>query len=214
MKKLIMFLAGLILLALTGVAVYFAGGIFDAGQKQAVRTYFFQPNNLSSMRPGVPQTPEYMGESQFLNLLVRKYITEYFYAAPDAENIARRTSPNGALAQMSSSAVFEEWSNNEAEQIQKLAENKSMRMARVIDDVFQPNGSKYWVVNYELQTWEKPNDFNVVPTITRGTMYLDITYEPGIREGADVDAIHEYIKEGGDISSVFKFRVNQIIQGQ
>lgn len=214
MRKLIMFLTGLVLLALTGVAVYFAGGIFDAGQKQTVRTYFFQPNNLSSMRPGVPQTADYMGESQFLNLLVQKYITEYFYASPDPENIARRTKPNSMLVKMSSPAVFEEWSNNEAEQIQKLAESKSMRVAHVIDEIFQPNGSKYWVVNYELKTWEKPNDFSVEPTVTRGTMYMDITYEPGIKEGADVNAIHDYLKEGGDMSSVFKFRVNQIIRGQ
>lgn len=214
MKKLIMFLAGLVLLALTGIAIYFAGGIFDAGQKQTVRTYFFQPNNLSSMRPGVPQTAEYMGENQFLDLLVRKYIAEYFYAAPDAENIARRTSANSALAQMSSPAVFEEWNNNEAQAIQKLAENKSMRTAHVIDSIFRPNGSKYWVVNYELKTWEKPNDFNLAPVVTRGTMYMDIVYEMGMRNGVSVDEIHQYLEEGNDPAAVFKFLVKQIIQGQ
>ena len=63
---------------------------------------------------------------------------------------------------MSSSTVFDEWAANEASVIQKLAENKSMRTVRVIDDIFQPNGSKYWVVNYELKTWEKPNDFSCI----------------------------------------------------
>lgn len=214
MKKLIMFLTGLVLLALTGIAVYFVGGIFDAGQKQLVIPYFFQPNNLSTQRPGAPQTAEYMGESQFLDLLVRKYITEYFYAAPDTENIARRTSANSILAFMSSSAVFDEWFSNEARTIQQLAENKSMRTVRVIDDIFQPNGSKYWVVNYELKTWEKPNDFSISPRITRGTMYMDITYEMGMRNGVDIDTLHQYLEAGGDPAAVFNFRVNQIIQGQ
>lgn len=214
MKKLIMFLTGLVLLALTGVTVYFVGGIFDAGQKQLVIPYFFQPNNLSTQRPGVPQTAEYMGESQFLNLLVRKYITEYFYAAPDAENIASRTRANSVLALMSSSTVFDEWAANEASVIQKLAENKSMRTVRVIDDIFQPNGSKYWVVNYELKTWKKPNDFSISPTVTRGTMYMNITYEMGMRNGVDIDALHQYLEDGGDPAAVFNFRVNQIIQGQ
>lgn len=213
MKKIIMFFAGLILLALTGVAIYLVGGIYDAGSNQKIYPFFFQPNNLSSQRPGVPQTPEYIGETQFMDLLVRKYISEYFYAAPDAENIARRTRADSALALMSSTAVFDEWHTNEGEIIQQLAENKSMRIAKVIDKIYQPNGSKYWVVNYELTTWEKPNDFSIQPTVTRGTMYMDISYEMGMIDNVNIDVLHNYLEEGGDPAAVFKFRVNQIIQG-
>lgn len=214
MKKLIMFLAGLVLLGLTGVAIYITGAIFDAGRRETVFPFFFQPNNLSDMRPGVPQTPEYMGDAQFMDLLVRKYITEYFYVAPDTENIARRTQSGSVLYRMSSAAVFDEWYANEAQNIQKLAENKSMRVARLIDSIFQPSGGKYWVVNYELVTWEKPNDFSVAPTVTRGTMYMDITYEMGMRRGVKLDELHDYLENGGDPAAVFNFRVNRIIQGQ
>ena len=201
MKKIIMFFAGLV------------GGIYDAGSNQKIYPFFFQPNNLSSQRPGVPQTPEYIGETQFMDLLVRKYISEYFYAAPDTENIARRTKADSALALMSSTAVFDEWYTNEAAIIQQLAENKSMRIAKVIDKIYQPNGSKYWVVNYELTTWEKPNDFSIQPTVTRGTMYMDISYEMGMIDNVNIDVLHNYLEEGGDPAAVFKFRVNQIIQG-
>lgn len=204
---------GFILLALTGIAIYFTGGIFDAAKNQNVYPYFFQPNNLSSQRPGVPQTPEYIGEKQFMDMMVKKYITEYFYAAPDNENIARRTRPDSALARMSSSDVFDEWLSNESENIQKLANEKSMRTAYVIDKIFQPTGSKYWVVNYELVTWQKPNDFNTIPIISRGTMYMDITYDLGIRKNVDIDIIHDYLEQGGDPAAVFNFRVNKIIQG-
>lgn len=213
MKKLIMFFAGVILLVLTGVGIYFAGGIFDAGMNQNIFPYFFQPNNLSERRPGVPQTPEYMGDSEFLDLLVRKYVTEYFYAAPDAENIARRMAANGVLARMSVPAVFEEWTSNEAQSIQKLARDKSMRTVRVIDKIYQPSGSQYWVVNYELTTWNTPNDFSVAPTITRGTMYMNITYEMGMRKDVSIAELHHFLENGGDPAAVFNFRVNQIIQG-
>lgn len=213
MKKLLVFFVSLILLVLTGVAIYFAGGIFDAGVNQRVYPFFFQPNNLSSQRPGAPQTPEYIGDSEFRDMLVRKYITEYFFASPDAEDIAKRTSSQGTLSIMSSQGVFEGWLNNEAVTIQKLAEDKSMRTVKVIDKIFQPNGSKYWIVNYELKTWEKPNDFSVAPTITRGTLYMDIYYEPGFPKNADIEKIHNYLEEGGDPASVFDFKVNRIIQG-
>lgn len=213
MKKIFMFLVGLLLLGATGMAVYFAGGIFDAGRGQNVFPFFFQPNNLSERRVGVPQTAEYMGESQFLNLLVDKYVSEYFYAAPDSENIARRTGANSVLARMSSATVFDEWLANEGQNIQKLAENKSMRIVHVIDKIYQPNGGKYWIVNYELITWEKPNDFNTLPVVTRGTMYMDITFSMGMRTGVDMETLHEYLEDGGDPAAVFNFRVNRIIQG-
>ncbi len=213
MKKIIMFLAGLLLLVMTGGAIYLSGGIFDAGSNQTIFPFFFQPNNQSNQRPGVPQTPEYIGQTEFMDLLVRKYITEYFYAAPDMENIAQRTSSSGPIALMSAQSVFNEWSENEGQQIQELASNKSMRVARVIDKIFQPNGSKYWVVNYELLTWEKPNDFSVLPTVTRGTMYMDITYQLGMRPNVSLDVLHEYLEKGGDPAAVFNFTVNRIIQG-
>lgn len=214
MKKLMMFLIGLLLLALTGLAVFVAGAVFDAGTNQCIVPYFFQPNNLSERRPGVPQTPEYMGEADFLDLLVRKYVTEYFYAAPDPENIARRASVGSALDRMSSDAVFEEWNANQAQVIQQLAANKSMRVARVIDKIFRPSGSKYWVVNYELTTWEHPNDFSIPPVVTRGTMYMDIIYKMEMWSDVGLETLHKYLENGGDPAAVFHFRVIQIIQEQ
>lgn len=213
MKKLIMFLSGLVLLGLTGGAIYIAGAMFDVGISQQITPYFFQPNNLSQRRPGIPQTPRDMGDAKFLDLLVRKYITEYFYVAPDAENIARRTSPTGVIASLSSATVFDEWLNGEAQNIQKLAEDKSMRTAHVIDSIYKPRNSQYWVVNYELKTWSTPNNFSIAPTITRGTMYMDIIYSPDFRPNKDIHEIHQYLEDGGDPAAVFYFRVNSIIQG-
>lgn len=210
MKKLIVFLSGLIMLALAGAAVYLTGAIFDAGRAQVIKPYFFQPNNLSERRPGVPLTAADMGDAEFLELLVRKYITEYFYAAPDPENIAQRTSGNSVLARMSSADVFNNWNQTVAQDIQELADDKSMRTARVIDKIFKPSGSDYWVVNYELTTWTKPNDFNVLPIVNRGTMYMKIVYEPRMRTTPDINVLHEYLEAGGDPAAVFQFNVIEI----
>ena len=210
MKKLVGFFAGIILLALCGAALYLTGAIFDAGRAQVIKPYFFQPNNMSERRPGVPLTAAEIGDSEFLELLVRKYITEYFYAAPDPENIAQRTNSQSTLALMSTAAVFDEWTQGEAQNIQKLADDKSMRTARVIDKIFKPSGSDYWVVNYELTTWTKPNDFNVLPIVSRGTMYMKIVYEPRMRTTPDINVLHEYLEDGGDPAAVFQFTVTEI----
>ena len=210
MKKLVGFFAGIILLALCGAALYLTGAIFDAGRAQVIKPYFFQPNNISERRPGVPLTAADIGDSEFLELLVRKYITEYFYAAPDPENIAQRTNSQSTLARMSTAAVFDEWTQGEAQNIQKLADDKSMRTARVIDKIFKPSGSDYWVVNYELTTWAKPNDFNVLPIVSRGTMYMKIVYEPRMRTTPDINVLHEYLEDGGDPAAVFQFTVTEI----
>lgn len=201
------------MLAMAGVAVYVAGAIYDTGTDQRVTPYFFQPNNLSERRPGIPQTPTDMGSGRFLDLLVRKYITEYFYATPDPENIAQRTGPNSVMARMSSANVFDTWRTGEATTIQKLAEDKSLRIVYVIDQIYQPRNSMYWVVNYELHTWRTPNDFSVVPEITRGTLYMDILYNPEMRPVHNIQEIHNYLENGGDPATVFQFRVNSIIQG-
>lgn len=213
MKKVLLFLLGILLLVLTGGVIYLTGGIFDAGMNQRVYPYFFQPDNLSERRPGVPQTAEYLGDTQFMDLLVQKYVTEYFYAAPDPENIVRRMRSDSVLALMSAPSVFENWIETQGAEIQKLANDKSMRVARVIDRIYQPEGGRYWVVNYELTTWEKPNDFDAAPVVTRGTMYMDITYEMGMRPLVELDVLHEYLERGYDPAAVFHFNVNRIIQG-
>lgn len=213
MKKILLFLLGLILVAMSGGAIYLAGAIYDATSSQRIIPYFFQPNNLSEHRPGTPETPTEMGEMEFLDLLVRKYVTEYFYVAPDVENIARRMGANGALGRMSSRSVFDSWLNGEARTIQEMAGNKVFRTVRVIDRVTRPVNSTYWIVNYELTTWNGPNNFGVIPQKSRGTMFMDITYEPRMLSNIDIRALHDYLENGGDPCTVFHFRVNEIIQG-
>lgn len=210
MKKLIMFLSGLALLVLTFGLLYLTGAIYDAGEKRTVDTYFFQPNNLSSQRPGEIQTPDEMGDSRILTMLVDRYVTEYFYAIPDRENIARRTRTGDTLARMSSDAVFNAWRNTTALDIQHLADEKALRTAAVIGDIVRPSGSDYWQVDYELRTWRTPNDLTVAPDVTRGTMFMKIRYESGLRNSILEYGIHKFLDNGGDPATLFKFQVTAI----
>ena len=209
-----MFFAGIILLALTFASLYLTGAIYDADKNLHVQSYFFQPDYLSELRPGKPLTAEEIGDSKFFDLLVKKFVTEYFYVIPDSENVARRTlkTRSNSIYMMSSNSVFENWLATEEPLIEKLAEKKAMRIAHVIDEIYKPKDGNYWIVNYELITWETPNDFNVKPTVSRGTLFLQIHFEPGIIPNADMKEIHEYLEEGNDPVTIYNFQVNEVIQ--
>lgn len=209
MKKLIEFLLGLILLGLMCVSLMLVSAIYDAGSKHTIDTMFFQTNNLSSMRLGVPAKVSDIGDAGMRRMLIKKFVNEYFYALPDAENIAVRIQGRTALAQLSSAEVFSEWKNGEAEVIQELAENKSLRTVEVKNPntITKPDGSDYWVVEYELKTWDKPNDMNQVPKITSGLMYLDIIPESGLIEIRESVNVSKYLEAGLDAAALFKFMV-------
>lgn len=211
MKRIGIFLFGIIMLGFTFAALYLTGAIYDAGDRTTIDTYFFQPNNLSTDRPGEIQTPDEMGDMRIMNLLVDRYITEYFYVVPDRENIARRTRNNSILAQMSSAPVFTQWINTMANEIDKMAGEKSMRTAAVINDITRPAGGDYWQVDYELHTWRTPNDLDMPPEISRGTLFMKIRFEPGIRDFVVERGVHKYLDAGGDPASLFKFRVYEIV---
>ena len=213
MRKLIMFFTGLVLLALSFIALYVSGAIYDAGTNLTIQPYFFQPNNLSERRVGKPLTAEEIGDSKFMDMLVRKYVNEYFYAAPDSENIAQRTRNDSTLARSSSAKVFDEWLTTEGQTIKNLAENKSLRTVRVIDELYKPKDSDYWILNYELKTWPKPNDFSIIPETNRGTLYMKILYQPGMRTDVSLETIHDFLENGGDPARVFQFQVQEVIQG-
>lgn len=208
MRKIILFFTGLAILLICGGSLFLAGAILDTGNKIAVETYFFQPNNLSSGRPGVPVLPNDLGEDRVTRMLIDKFVTEYFYAIPDEANIIARMNGATVLPYIASGNVFKAWRAGEAQKIQQLARDKSMRTARVVGEILKPMGSDYWTVEYELKTWENPNDMSEIPVITRGRMYVNISYVPGLRE--PVSYVHEYLEAGNDPAAVFIFKVNAI----
>ncbi len=212
MKKLIMFLSGLILMVLMCGALVLSGFIYDAGNvfnkniNSANDVYFFQPDNNAIRRPGVPATDGVLGADKMREMLIAKYITEYFYATPDISDITRRKDGTTSLYRMSARNVFNAWLQNVAPEIEDLAKSRALRTVSLVS-VSPDASARYWVVEYELKTWTSPNDFAVMPETTRGTIYLGINYAPGMRDKMGKRSVEDYLESGGDPAAVFKFIV-------
>lgn len=213
MRRIIEFLAGLILIVLTGAALCLGAAIYDAGKKLTATPYFFQPDNLSARRVGMPAAATEYGADRIRNMLIEKFVTEYFYAVPDGENITRRIAGRTAMRQLSNNDVFDTWKNTAAAEIQELAENKAMRLVHIAG-ISLPADSQYWVVEYKLATWKRPNDMFSGPVFTDGTMYIKINYEPGVRKRNPVTnksfSMEKYLESGQDPAGVFKFLVTDV----
>ena len=211
MKKLIMFLGGLVLIALTIAMLFLTSAIYDSAKKSSIDTYFFQRNLRSIERTGAPETPSQIGETAMREMLIKKYVTEYFYVIPDVEDIAKRTTSRSTLARMSSTDVFDTWRNTTANEIETLADEGKMRTVEIDGEIFKPADSDYWIVPYVLYTWEKPNDMTAEPVITHGTLLMYVFYEPGTRDTIDVGNFlkHGYnrFKSGYDPAVIFRFGV-------
>jgi hypothetical protein len=142
--------------------------------------------------------------------LIKKFVVEYFYATPGAENIARRARANSVMAAMSAPAVFKDWMNTEADTIEKLAGKRMLRTVGTADEIIKKGD--YWEVYYELKTWDQPNDMNAAPVVNSGVMYLRISFEKGVRDkinGQNFD-VQKYLGNGGDPAAIFKFTVDEV----
>lgn len=219
MKKLITFFSGLVLIALMIAMLFVTSAIYDSAKKTSVDPYFFQTNLQSSMRTGAPETPAQIGETAMREMLIQKYVNEYFYAIPDIENIANRMGKSSPLARMSAPSVFNTWLDTTAEEIQNMAEKKQMRTVYIDGEIFKPSDSDFWIVPYILYTWESANDMNTAPVITHGILRMNIAYESGIREIMDNDTfdVGKYLKRGYnrfesgiEPAVIFRFRVMQL----
>ncbi len=208
MGFLLRFFAGILMLALTFAAIWASASVFDAVGGLSIKPYFFQPNNLSSRRIGAPQTPAELGMDEMRRRLVTKYITEYFYVIPDAADVTARMRGDSILARLSTPTVFKEWKEGEAEEIQRLANDKALRTVAVVGDIFKPTpDSDYWTVRYQLKTWLAPNDFSQNLQVTDGVLYIVIREEEGLRPSLD---IRRYLEQGYDPAGIFKFEVTAI----
>ena len=219
MKSIIRFLSGFLLLAMVCGALVFAGFIYDTGNtfnentNSAQDVYFFQPDDNATRRPGVPVLDTVLGASKMRDRLIAKYITEYFYVTPDMTEVTRRKEGDTALKRMSASGVFDTWLKNIAPEIEALAKSRALRIVSLLSVTADTNDG-YWVVEYELKTWHTPNNFDVAPEITRGTIYLSIFYEPGMRDTVGGESVTEWLETGGDPAVAFRFGVIDVASYQ
>lgn len=207
MKKLIMFLAGLVLMLIMFASLFLAGAIYDTGKKASVETYFFQPDNSFENRPGVPASPSDLGIDKVCNMLISRYITEYFYVIPDVSNVEARMAGHTSLRTMTDNDAFEYWQQNVAPTILEMAEQRKLRLVKLTNVEKAVDEKNYWIVEYDLITWDKSNDLSVQPTVTPGQVYLNMFCNPGMRTELNGQSIEELLEQGKDPASAFKFGV-------
>lgn len=210
MKKLIMFLAGLILVALMFGALFLAGAIYDTGNKATVDTFFFQTNNLFYQRPGDLKSINDLTADQLRDMLLNKYITEYFYVTPDATELANRIDGQTALRKMSTPKVFAYWLENIAPQIEEMTKMRMLRTASLVSVTPAPGSDRYWRVEYELKTWNKPNDLALSPETTNGVLHIEIFFLKQLKEEINGRPIEYYLESGKDPVAVFRFGILDI----
>lgn len=209
MRKIVSFFIGLIIVVLMFVAIFGAAAIYDTARKITIESYFFQPNNQSVERPGKPVTISELGPDNLRQLLVENYISEYFYVIPDSANVESRMGAGSPLARLSAPDVFRSWQEGEGETIETLASKGAFRIVRVVGDIYKPEDSDYWIVEYEMKTWRNPNDMAEEPIVTRDVLYMGIDDEYMMDFRKNID-IKQELERGGDPAAIFRFGVTAI----
>ncbi|MBD5400741.1 hypothetical protein HDR61_03285 [bacterium] len=205
------FFTGLIILGVMLLALGGAAAVFDITRRTTIETYFFAPNNLSAQRIEMPLTAQELGPAKMRQMLVERYVTEYFYVIPDVADAERRMDTGSTLDRMSMPHVFKQWVRGPGAQIRELAAAGVFRTVRVTNDIYKPDDSDFWVVHYELSTWARPNNMREEPEYTTGTILLKIDDTNMMELRTDAD-INNFIESGQDPASIFRFGVLDIAQ--
>ncbi len=213
MKKIIGYIIGFLTILTVFGMICFVSVMYDVNDKIAVEPYFFRTGMLAINQTSIPQTISEIGESKLRDWLIQKFVKEYLYVVPDVENVARRTSGDRAiLPYMMTAKAFKQWQQDIVPQINDLASNGGMRTVHVFNEIFKPSGSNYWRVDYELKTWNNPNDMDEVPEKTRGTMYVRISNEDAIGQLKQPFAdVRDLLIKGVDPAFAFRFTVSDVM---
>lgn len=198
------------LVALMVGALFLTGMIYDTRDKTTVDAFFFQPNNLFYQRPGELRPVNDLSPDQLRDMLLNKYITEFFYVTPDTADLANRLAGRNALPTLSSPQVFAYWQNNVAPEIEEMTNKRMLRTASLVSVTPVPGSDRYWRVEYELKTWEKPNNLALSPKITRGAMNMEIIYRQKLKDKLNGQPIVYHLESGKDPVAVFGFGIQDI----
>lgn len=221
MMKLKSFFVGIFLLVAIVAMVVITALIYQGMERSSVKSYIFQTANNANQRLGTLQNLDNISATELRNKLIKKYVAEYFKVIPGDKNIINRPT----LRIMSNDVAFEHWKNTEAKNITEMSSKNMFRIARVHDDGIATynkieNDTKksegaeivYYKVRYYTSTWTQSNVLEIEPIYDQGTLYLEIQFEPGLREtiGNKKYDTREYLESGKNPAGLFKFRVINI----
>jgi hypothetical protein len=217
MRKLVPFLKGLCLLAITFAVVVFTALTYRASERISIKSYIFQTNNSAGLRVGALQDINDISAIDLRNKLIKKYVSEYFRVVPGDSSTLDRP----ILRSLSYDYAYNQWLNGEAKNIEKMAINKQFRTVRVMDDgikaIDKPADYDYYgsemakpifyEIHYFTETWKDSNIMMIEPETDQGYLYIEAYFKPGIDKDKDVK---EYLESGENPAGLFMFKVVNI----
>lgn len=221
MNRLKGFFVGIFLLIAVLAMIVLSSLIYQASEHSSIKSYIFQTANNAGQRVGTLQNLNDMSATDLRNKLIKKYVSEYFKVIPGDKNIIDKPT----LRIMSGTNAFNYWKNTEAKTITNMSSKNMFRIARVHDDGIaiynkpENEGKKsnetqsiYYKVRYYTSTWAESNVPETEAVYDQGTLYLEIEFEPGLRETIDGKKydIREYLESGKNPAGLFRFRVINI----
>ena len=209
------FFASLGLITLVLIALFFSAVLFDAAGDAQVKGFIFQPNNLAAARIGAPIPLEELTDSYVRDRLIRKYINEYLRVVPDVIDMGARRHSRSILAMMSVPEVFAQWDAETAPALERLAADGVLRRIVVHDIV---PAEDYYMVSYEMLTWESPNIIDAAPRSDKGIVHLQLYFEKSVWgtmngrvDGPLFDA-ERHLEAGRDPAEIFRFKVTRVVR--
>ncbi len=211
MKRIFGYLIGLLTLFGVFAMIFIAAMYHDVSNKTIVEPHFLR-TGVDADRPALPQTASEIGNRRLRDWLIQKFVVDFFYVNPDVDNIDRRTTPStmSPVYVMAAPGVYKQWQRDVAPGLREMAAAGVRQTVTVFDEIYKPDNSNFFRVDYELKTWTKPNDMGAEPIITRGTMYLAIN-ENIIGQVRSPESLRKIIEKGWDPSLAFSFLVEKII---
>ena len=194
--------------------LFFAGAIYDAENKYRIDAFFFAKNLRSDQRLDTPVSAENIPNSFLRDILIARFLNEYFYVIPDADNARMRMNLKNTdekhtptlLQIMCEKRVRDDWLAYVAPQILELSKEKSLRHVQMGE--ISESESGYLVVQYKLLTWSKPNDVMALPTEEIGQLYMRVT-KRDISTWNDNDTLNR-LQKGYDPTVALRFNIYDV----
>ena len=92
MKKIMKFFLGVILFMSMFGIVFLTAAIYDTTQKITVDSFFFQPEDEYVKRIEEPIKISDIDTLMLRDMLLEKFLIEYFYVIPNEQNVDKSTS--------------------------------------------------------------------------------------------------------------------------
>jgi len=219
MKKLIAFFIGFFLVLLSFVALFLMSIIFNGSDKVQIKSYIFQPALRSYERFSNLQAAKDINPTKLRDILVQKYVTEYFYVLPLEQNIKNRTSLQTApLRYISTRTVFDSWLKTQAKTIEQMTTEKQFRTvefpvnAIYVEDVPNKPNIKKYTIKYITKTWPATNSIadNNQPIVEYKLLRLEALFTPDLKKETTSKKLKKDLNSGKDPVSLFNFVVTAI----